>query len=393
MSFFTHLECSRRCGAPLLNPRERHHLCRCGAPLLARYDLAAARGWSREALKDRGPSMWRYREMLPIFGDEAPVSLGEGMTPLLHATRLGARLGLDWLYVKDESLNPTNSFKARGQSAAVTRARALGVTTLSVPSAGNAGNALAAYAARAGLAAKVFLPRDVKTPFVRECVLYGADVTLVDGFITDAARAASEAGASLGWYDVSTLKEPYRIEGKKTMAYELAEQMEWEWPDWIVYPTGGGTGMVGMWKAFDEIERLGWVPAGRRPRMVSVQAEGCAPIVRAFEQGTDGASLWDNPATVADGLRVPRAIGDFLILRAVRESRGTAIAVPDAAMIDGMLELGAAEGISAAPEGGAALAAIRRLVSDGVIRSRDRVVLFNTGGALKYLDALPSSFS
>jgi threonine synthase len=388
--FFTHIECSRRCGAPILDPRQRHHLCRCGAPLLARYDLAAARSWSRDSLRDRAPDMWRYRELMPLLDGEDPVSLGEGFTPLLHAARLGARLGLDRLYVKDESLNPTNSFKARGQAAAITRARGLGVTTVSVPSAGNAGNAMAAYAAKAGLAAKVFLPRDVKMPFIRECRLYGADVTLVDGVITDAARAASEAGSSLGWYDVSTLKEPYRIEGKKTMAYELAEQMEWKWPDWIVYPTGGGTGMVGMWKAFDEIEHLGWVPRGRRPRMVSVQAEGCAPIVRAFERGTEHAAPWENPATVADGLRVPRAIGDFLILRAVRDSGGTAIAVPDAAMIAGMLELGSTEGISAAPEGGAALAAIRALVADGSIRSTDRVVLFNTGGALKYLDALPS---
>jgi threonine synthase len=388
--FFTHLECSRSCGAGDMNPRERHHLCRCGAPLLARYDLDAARGWRRESLKDRAPDMWRYRELMPLFPGEAPVSLGEGFTPLIHATRLGARLGLDRLYVKDESFNPTNSFKARGQSAAITRARALGVTTVSVPSAGNAGNAMAAYAAKAGLAAKVFLPRDVKTPFIRECRLYGAEVTLVPGVITDAARAASEAGSSLGWYDVSTLKEPYRIEGKKTMAYELAEQMEWTWPDWIVYPTGGGTGMVGMWKAFEEIEHLGWVPHGRRPRMVSVQAEGCAPIVRAFEQGSEDATPWENPATVADGLRVPRAIGDFLNLRAVRDSGGTALAVPDAAMVEGMLELGTTEGISAAPEGGAALAAIRTLVARGSLRSSDRVVLFNTGGALKYLDVLPS---
>jgi threonine synthase len=388
--FFTHLECSRRCGAPLLDPRQRHHLCRCGAPLLARYDLDAARRWSHDTLKDRAPDMWRYRELMPLLPGEDPVTLGEGFTPLIHATRLGAKLGLDRLYVKDESLNPTNSFKARGQAAAITRARGLGVTTVSVPSAGNAGNAMAAYAAKAGLAAKVFLPRDVKTPFIRECRLYGADVTLVDGVITDAARAASEAGASLGWYDVSTLKEPYRIEGKKTMAYELAEQMEWQWPDWIVYPTGGGTGMVGMWKAFDEIEHIGWVPRGRRPRMISVQATGCAPIVRAFEQGAEHAVPWENPATVADGLRVPKAIGDFLILRAVRDSGGTAIAVTDAEMIDGMLELGSTEGISAAPEGGAALAAIRALVARGEIRSSDRVVLFNTGGALKYLDALSS---
>ena len=388
--FFTHLECSRRCGATLLDPRQRHHLCRCGAPLLARYDLDAARRWSHDTLKDRAPDMWRYRELMPLLPGEDPVTLGEGFTPLIHATRLGAKLGLDRLYVKDESLNPTNSFKARGQAAAITRARGLGVTTVSVPSAGNAGNAMAAYAAKAGLTAKVFLPRDVKTPFIRECRLYGADVTLVDGVITDAARAASEAGASLGWYDVSTLKEPYRIEGKKTMAYELAEQMEWQWPDWIVYPTGGGTGMVGMWKAFDEIEHIGWVPRGRRPRMISVQATGCAPIVRAFEQGAEHAVPWENPATVADGLRVPKAIGDFLILRAVRDSGGTAIAVTDAEMIDGMLELGSTEGISAAPEGGAALAAIRALVARGEIRSSDRVVLFNTGGALKYLDALSS---
>jgi threonine synthase len=358
--------------------------------LLARYNLDAARRWPREALADREPDMWRYREVMPIFEDESPVSLGEGMTPLLHARRFGTRLGLDALYIKDESLNPTNSFKARGLSAAITRARGLAATTVSVPSAGNAGNATAAYAARAGLTAKVFLPRDVKKPFIRECQLYGADVTLVDGVITDAARAAAEAGTSLGWYDVSTLKEPYRIEGKKTMAYELAEQMGWEWPDWIVYPTGGGTGMVGMWKAFEEIERLGWVTPGRRPRMVSVQADGCAPIVRAFAAGADAASPWDNPATVADGLRVPRAIGDFLILRAVRESGGTAIAVSDAEMIDGMLELGATEGVSAAPEGGAAAAAIRRLAMEGTLRRSDRIVLFNTGGALKYLDALPS---
>jgi threonine synthase len=332
--------------------------------------------------------MWRYRELLPVFDGEEPVTLGEGFTPLVHARRLGARIGLDRLYVKDESLNPTNSFKARGQSAAVTRAKHLGATTLSVPSAGNAGNALAAYAACAGLEAKVFLPKDVKPAFERECLLYGADVTLVDGLITDAGRVAADRGGPLGWYDVSTLKEPYRIEGKKTMAYELAEQLGWAWPDWIIYPTGGGTGMVGMWKAFEELERIGWMPAGRRPRMVSVQAEGCAPIVRAFQRGTEKAAPWEHAATVADGLRVPRAIGDFLILRAVRESGGTALAVSDESMVAGMLDLGGDEGISAAPEGGAALAAIRLLIEDGTIRAEDSVVLFNTGGALKYLDVL-----
>jgi threonine synthase len=387
-SWFTHLECSVPCGAPSRDPRTRQHLCECGAPLLARYDLAAARAWRRESLRDREPTMWRYRELMPIFADEAPVTLGEGFTPLVHAIRLGARLGMDRLYIKDESLNPTNSFKARGQSAAITRARGLGVTTVSVPSAGNAGNAMAAYAASAGLHAEVFLPADVKPPFARECVLYGAGVTLVDGLITDAARIAAERGGPLGWYDVSTLKEPYRIEGKKTMAYELAEQLGWEYPDWIIYPTGGGTGMVGMWKAFEEMEAIGWIAPQRRPRMVSVQASGCAPIVRAFEQGTEKAPLWEHASTIADGLRVPRAIGDFLILRAVRESGGTAVAVEDRAMVDAMIAIGSTEGVSAAPEGGAGLAALEMLLERGTIRRDERVVLFNTGGALKYLDVL-----
>jgi threonine synthase len=295
---------------------------------------------------------------------------------------------MDRLFIKDESLNPTNSFKARGQSAAITRARGLGVGTVSVPSAGNAGNATAAYAARAGLRAEVFLPKDVKTPFVRECELYGAGVTLVDGLITDAARVAAERGGPLGWYDVSTLKEPYRVEGKKTMAFELAEQLEWRYPDWIIYPTGGGTGMVGMWKAFEEMEAIGWIAPQRRPRMVSVQAEGCAPIVRAFDQGLEKAPMWENAATLADGLRVPRAIGDFLVLRAVRESGGTALAVSDQSMVDGMLTIGATEGVSAAPEGGAALAALEQLLARAVIKPHESVVLFNTGGALKYLDVL-----
>jgi threonine synthase len=385
-TYFSSLECSVPCGAPLLDPRRRHHLCACGAPLLARYDLDRARAWSRDSLTGRQPTMWRYRELMPLLDGEEPITLGEGFTPLLPARSLGARLGLDHVYIKDESLNPTNSFKARGQSAAITRAKYLGAVTISVPSAGNAGNAMAAYAARAGLHAKVFLPRDVKPPFVLECRLYGADVELVDGLITDASRVAAERGGPLGWYDVSTLKEPYRLEGKKTMAFELAEQMDWRWPDWIIYPTGGGTGMVGMWKAFEEIEAIGWVAPGRRPRMVSVQAEGCAPIVRALDEGGDKARPWERAATVADGLRVPRAIGDFLILRAIRESGGTAVAVSDAAMVAGMLEIGKLEGVSAAPEGGAALAALERLVASGRIQPHESVVLFNTGGALKYLD-------
>jgi threonine synthase len=332
--------------------------------------------------------MWRYRELMPLFEGEEPIMLGEGWTPLVHAKRLGADLGLPRLFIKDESLNPTNSFKARGLAAAVTRAHYLGAATLAVPSAGNAANALAAYAAAAGIPAQVFMPRDVKVPFVRECELYGADVTLVDGLITDAARVAAEKGRPLGWYDVSTLKEPYRIEGKKTMAYELGEQLDWEFPDWIIYPTGGGTGMVGMWKAFEELEAIGWKASSARPRMVSVQAEHCAPIVRAFNAGAERSELWPNARTLADGLRVPKAIGDFLVLRAVRESGGTAVAVSDDKMIAGMRALGSREGISAAPEGGAALQALKQLLAEGLVERDQSVVLFNTGGALKYLDVL-----
>jgi threonine synthase len=387
--FFTHLECASQCGAGPFSPREPHFLCpSCGLPLLARYDLAAARAWPRASLKDREPSMWRYRELMPLLPGDQPVTLGEGLTPLFHARRLGASLGLDRLFIKDESLNPTNSFKARGQSAAITRARALGATTIALPTAGNAGNAAAAYSAAAGLRCEVFIPRDAKQPFVDECRLYGANVTLVDGLITDAGRMAAEQGKPLGWYDVSTLKEPYRVEGKKTMGYELAEQFDWRLPDWIVYPTGGGTGLVGMWKAFAELEAIGWLPDHRRPKMVSVQADGCAPIVRAFEQGTARAAPWENAKTAADGLRVPRAIGDFLILQAVRDSGGTALAVSDDEMIADMLAIGAQEGVSAAPEGGAALTAIRKLATAGRIGRSETVVLFNTGGALKYLDVI-----
>ena len=389
MSLPTRLECSAACGAAPRDPGTPQHLCACGAPLFARYDLESlARTWPRDALAGRQPTLWRYREVLPIAPGGTPVSLGEGYTPLVRAARLGRKLGMRSLYVKDESLNPTNSFKARGMTAAVTRARDLGARTLAVPSAGNAANALAAYAAAAGLAARVFMPRDVKRPFIRECELYGADVTLVDGLISDAGRVAAERGAEAGWYNVSTLKEPYRVEGKKTMAYELAEQLGWQWPDWIVYPTGGGTGIVGMWKAFEELEQLGWMPAGRRPRFVSVQAAGCAPIVRAFEAGAERAGVWSDARTVADGLRVPGAIGDFLILRALRDSRGAAVAVEDAEMIAAMRELGRLEGISAAPEGGATLCALRTLLGRGVIGPDASVVLFNTGGALKYLELL-----
>ena len=391
-TLFSHLECSVPCGAGPFDPRQAHFLCTCGAPLLARYDLTGAKRWSRESLAGREASMWRYRELLPLLesekGVDKPVTLGEGWTPLLRARRIGKSLGLDRLFIKDESLNPTNSFKARGLSAAVTRALHLGARTLSVPTAGNAGSAMAAYAAKAGIEAKVFMPKDAKSPFVLECELYGAQVTLVEGLINDAGRIAAEQGKDKGWYDVSTLKEPYRIEGKKTMGYEIAEQLGWTLPDWIIYPTGGGTGMVGMWKAFAEMSAMGWIDPVRRPHMVTVQAAGCAPIVRAFGAGAEKSVMWENAHTIADGLRVPKAIGDFLVLRAVRESGGTALSVGDTEMVAAMRELGRQEGISAAPEGGAALHAVRVLANEGRIKPHDTVVIFNTGGALKYSDLL-----
>ena len=388
-SYFSHLECSSGCGAGPFDPRELHFLCpSCKLPMLARYDLKAARAWKKESLSGRAPNMWRYRELMPLLAGDEPVTLGEGFTPLLHARRLGASLGLDRLMIKDESLNPTNSFKARGLSAAISRAKALRAETVYLPTAGNAGNAAAAYAAAAGMKCEVFIPKDAKQPFIDECRLYGANVTLVEGLITDAGKVATETAKPKGWYEVSTFREAGRAEGKKTMGYELAEQLDWRLPDWIIYPTGGGTGLVGMWKAFAEMEAIGWLSSDHRPKMVSVQTEGCAPIIRAFANGAETAGTWDNAHTVADGLRVPRAIADFLILRTIRESGGTAVAVSDQQMIDDMLVMGRDEGVSAAPEGAASLSAVRALVADGKIKKHDTVVLFNTGGALKYLDLL-----
>jgi threonine synthase len=377
-SYFTHLDCSSGCGAGPFDPRQAHFLCpSCKLPMLARYDLDAARAWKKESLSGRVDSMWRYRELLPLLPGDEPVTLGEGFTPLIHARRLGALVGLDRLLIKDESLNPTNSFKARGLSAAISRAKALGATTVFLPTAGNAGNAAAAYAAAAGMRCEVFIPKDAKQPFVDECRL-----------ITDAGRVATETAKSKGWYEVSTFREAGRCEGKKTMGYELAEQLNWTLPDWIIYPTGGGTGMVGMWKAFEEMETIGWLPAGRRPKMVTVQPDGCPPIVSAHDRGAETAGTWENARTVADGLRVPRAIADFLILRTIRESGGTAVAVTDAQMVDDMKVIGREEGVSAAPEGAASLSAVRKLVADGTIKRHETVVIFNTGGALKYLDLI-----
>ena len=385
----THLECAA-CGLRH-EARRLHNLCsECGKPLLVRYDLnGAAASLTKESLKGRGPDLWRYREVLPVESDENVVTLGEGYTPLVRASRLGARLGLKELYIKDEGQNPTQSFKARGMAAAVSMAKELGAKKLAVPSAGNAAGALAAYAARAGLEAHIFMPRDTPRANVIECEQTGAQVTLMDGLITDCGAEVARRKDAEGWFDVSTLKEPYRIEGKKTMGYELAEQFDWELPEVIIYPTGGGTGLIGMWKAFDEMEQMGWI-GSKRPRMVTVQASGCAPIVRAFEEGKRFADEFPNAQTTASGLRVPRAIGDFLILDALRASGGAAIAVTDEELIDATKEIGAAEGIFCAPEGAACLPALKKMLTDGSVKPNERVVLFNTGSGVKYVESFSS---
>ena len=381
-----HLECSN-CRREY-TARRLHNLCtECGKPLLARYDLRRiGKFMTKPTLFGRTSSLWRYREVLPVTKEINIVSLGEGWTPLVHARALGASLGMEQLYVKDESLNPTQSFKARGMAVAVSMAKELGAKKLAAPSAGNAGGALAAYCARAGLEAFIFMPRDTPRANIIECELAGARVTLVDGLITDCGVEVARRKEANGWFDMSTLKEPYRLEGKKTLGYEIAEQSSWTLPDVIIYPTGGGTGLVGMWKAFDEMQELGWID-GKRPRMVVVQPEGCAPIVNAFLDGKRVADEFPNASTVASGLRVPKAIGDSLILDAVTKSDGTAIAVSDEELLAGARQLARTEGILAAPEGGACVPALRRLLDRGEIDRSENVVLFNTGAAVKYLDA------
>ena len=382
-STLTHLECGR-CGTTY-HADQLINLCpACSKPLLARYDLAAAaRTLTPEALRQRPQTLWRYAEVLPVQHSEAVLNLGEGFTPLLHAERLGNSIGCVQTYIKDESLNPTGSFKARGLSVAVSRAYELGAKEVAVPSAGNAAGAMSAYAAAAGLPAHVFMPADVPMLFRTECEQLGASVTLVNGLITDCGVKVREGVAQYGWFDVSTLREPYRIEGKKTMGYELAEQMGWTLPDVIIYPTGGGTGLVGMWKAFAEMEEMGLI-GSERPRMVTVQSSGCAPMVRAFIQEEEFAEPWQGAKTVADGLRVPAAVGDFLILAALRESSGTALAVTDQEMLDYAQVMGKHTGIFPAPEGAACLAAQVHLLEQGWIKPDEKVVLFNTGSGLKY---------
>ena len=379
MSYFTHLECSR-C-AQIYDPNIPQNLCtQCGKPLFPRYALdKIAQTWDKSALAGREPSMWRYAELLPVIDSRHIVSLNESMTPLLLAQRLAASLGLETLWVKDESRLPTGSFKARGLAMAVSRAKELGLTKLAIPSAGNAATALSSYAAQAGMEAHIFMPQDAP-PFNRDtCQLAGADVTLIDGLITDAGKIVAERKEDEGWFDVSTLKEPYRVEGKKTMGLEIAEQFNWELPDVIIYPTGGGTGIVGMWKVFQELEAIGWID-GKRPRMISVQSAGCAPIVKAWQEGATEAEPWTNAKTTAAGLRVPQAVGDFLILDAIYQSDGAAIAVTDDEIQEAMATLATHEGILACPEGAATVAGLSKLVAAGEIQSDNRVVLFNTGG-------------
>ena len=381
----THLACSA-CGQEHSATVPQNLCTACGKPLFARYDLAAAaRTLTKESLRTRVKSLWRYREVLPVKSDTDIVTLGEGFTPLLPAPRLGAKHGMKKLFIKDEAQNPTASFKARGMATAVSMAKQFGLKKLAVPSAGNAAGALAAYAARAGMEAHIFMPRDTPRANVIECEQMGAYVTLIDGLITDCGAEVARRKVAEGWFDVSTLKEPYRVEGKKTLGYELAEQLGWTLPDVILYPTGGGTGLIGMWKAFDELEQLGWI-GSKRPRMFTVQADGCQPVVRAFQAGEKFAAEHTGAHTRASGLRVPKAVGDFLMLDALRKSGGGAIAIRDEDMIACTREVGAAEGVFPAPEGAACYAALKTLLAAGTIRPDESTVLFNTGTGLKYLE-------
>ena len=383
--YLTKLTCTA-CGTDH-DHRKLQNLCtKCAKPLYPQYDLvAASRTLTKEALRTRVKSLWRYREVLPVLDEADIVTLGEGWTPLLPAPRLGARHGMKHLYIKDEAQNPTASFKARGMTAAVTMAKQLGAKKVAAPSAGNAAGALAAYAARAGLEAYLFMPLDTPKACVIECYELGAHVTLMNGLITDCGAEVARRKEAEGWFDVSTLKEPYRVEGKKTLGYELAEQLNWTLPDAILYPTGGGTGLVGMWKAFDEMEQMGWI-GSKRPRMYSVQADGCQPIVRAFNAGEKFAAEHLGAATRASGLRVPKAVGDFIMLDLLRKSGGGAIAISDAEMIACTREVGSAEGVFTAPEGGACYAALKHLLAAKTITPDETVVVFNTGSGLKYLE-------
>ena len=381
-NFVTHLECAMTGERHEAN--QVHGLSRAGKPLLVRYDLAGVReALSKEMLTQRAPDLWRYRELLPVRDPENVVSLGEYITPLVRMPKLEAKLGGGEILVKDEGRLPTGSFKARGLVLAVSMAKALGIKHMAMPTNGNAGAALAAYASHAGIKTTIFCPEDTPEVNVSEIALQGANVYRVNGLIDDCGKIVGDGKARVGWFDTSTLKEPYRIEGKKTMGLELAEQFGWDVPDVIFYPTGGGTGLIGMWKAFAELETIGFI-GKKRPRMVAVQAAGCAPMVRAFEKGEEHAPRWENAHTIASGIRVPQAIGDFLILRAVRESGGFAIAVEDAAIESALSEIAREEGFLLCPEGAATYAAYKQSLADGRVKRSDRVVLFNCASGLKY---------
>ncbi|MBK8780770.1 MAG: threonine synthase [Anaerolineales bacterium] len=387
-SYLTDLTCSD-CGRSFSANKILTFCPDCQSTLISNYDIHAARQYvDRDEIQTRPKGMWRWHEMLPVQDPENIVSLGEGDTPLLRIPRVGNELGLSNLFVKDESSNPTGSFKARGLCAAVSRAKELGVKKVIIPTAGNAGGAMAAYAARAGLQALIYMPKDTPNANIQESRIAGAEVILVEGLISDAAGMAGVKAREEGWFDVSTFKEPYRTEGKKIMGYELAESFHWTLPDVILYPTGGGTGLVGMWKAFAEMEALGWLKDVKRPRMVSVQAEGCAPIPKAFHAGASFCDFWLGAQTVASGLRVPKSFADRIILANIRESNGTAIAVSDEALLAAQKTLAAQEGIFAAPEGAACLAALEELVKQKWVKPDESIVIFNTGSGLKYLDAV-----
>lgn len=381
-TYLTHLECSV-CG-DRHSPHELQSVCRsCGKSLIACYDLQKARGQlTRECLKNQKPSMWRYRALLPIEREENIVSFGEGMTPIIHLETIGSELSMSKLFLKDEGQLPTGSFKARGLGMAISKAKELGVKKVCMPSAGNAGGAMAAYAARAGMESFVFLPEDTPQINIKECMACGAHVELVKGNISDAAKAMNQKKGK-DWFDVSTLKEPYRLEGKKTMGYEVAEQYDWNLPDVIFYPTGGGTGLIGMWKAFDELEKLGWI-GKKRPKMVSVQTAGCAPIVKAFNEKKKESEFWQNAQTIASGLRVPKAFADYMILKAIYESGGFAVSVSDEEIINAVREIASKEGLFICPEGAATLVALRVLLREGKIDKRESILLFNTGAGIKY---------
>ena len=386
-TFFSHLECSA-CTRHF-DPEIIQTFCpQCNQPLLAVYNLSEARNRLKPGmLPARENSLWRYRELLPVFDDANIVSLGEGWTPLIHTRRLGERIGVQHLYIKEEGVNPTGSFKARGLCLAVSKGVELGIRSMAIPSAGNAGGALAAYAAKAGIEAHIFVPQETPVVNKEEITYFGSDLHLIDGVISDAAKKMNELNKGGGWFDVSTLKEPYRLEGKKTMGYELAEQFGWTFPDVILYPTGGGTGIIGMWKAFSELEKLGWIQ-GKKPKMVSVQAAGCAPIVRAFERNETKSEFWANATTVASGLRVPKAFGDALIMQSIYRSGGTAVSIDDREMIRIMREVASTEGILLCPEGAACVAAVTTLLQNKFLSPSETIVVFNTASGYKYREVL-----